>query len=108
MTDMTEEDIRREEARAAARAEELKGYSDAALSELSGIVAKELRAINVEIASRLHIEVRKVITLPCSARELESALVTHINHGLAEGIVSALPDADGNLAVFIRPLKEEK
>lgn len=107
--EMTDEDMKVEKARAGARAEELRGNSTAYLLELARVTGRELCAINTELGKRLHKDYQKVIAVPCQARDLEAALTTYMNsHGLAGGTVNLFPDENGDLAVFIRPSKEEK
>lgn len=103
------ENEKREKARAEARAKELSRSSTEYLMELAKVTGRELSAINAELNKRFGNGYQKVIALPCQVRELEMALVTYMNsHGLAGGTVNLLPDENGNLAVFIRPPKENK
>ena len=103
------ENEKREKARAEARAKELSRSSTEYLMELSKVTGRELSAINAELNKRFGNGYQKVIALPCQVRELEMALVTYMNsHGLAGGTVNLFPDENGNLAVFIRPPKENK
>ena len=104
---MTDEEMKIEKARAQARVEELRGDSTAYLLELARVTGRELCAINTELERRMHKGYQKVITVPCQARELETALTAFMNsHGYAEGLVNLFPDEDGNIAVFVRPPKE--
>ena len=106
---MTDEEMKAEKARAQARAEELRGNSTAYLLELARVTGRELCAINAELECRMHKGYQKVITVPCQVKDLESALTTFMNsHGYAEGLVNLFPDEDGNLAVFVRPPKENR
>ena len=106
---MTDEEMKIEQARAPARAEELRGNSTAYLIELARVTGRELCAINTELERRMHKGYQKVIVLPCQVQEFETALTTYMNsHGLAGGLVNMFPDENGDLAVFIRPPKEDK
>lgn len=106
---MTEEDKKADEARWAARAEELAAASDAYLVALGRDRDCELSLISAELARRVRRVYQKVIAVPCQVRELETALTTYMNsHGLADGTVNLFPDENGGLAVFIRPPKEDK
>lgn len=106
---MTDEEMKIEKARAQDRAEELRGNSTAYLIELARVTGRELCAINTELERRMHKGYQKVITIPCQVQELETALTTYMNsHGLAGGIVNLFLDENGDLAVFIRPPKEDK
>ena len=101
------ENEKREKARAEARAKELSRSSTEYLMELSKVTGREMSAINAELNKRFGNGYQKVIA--CQVRELEMALVTYMNsHGLAGGTVNLFPDENGNLAVFIRPPKENK
>lgn len=103
------EDAKREEARRADRAKELKECSTDYLVELARTHGIELCLINRELEERLHKGYQKVVGLPCQVQELETALTTYMNsHGLAEGLANVFPDDDGKLAVFVRPPKETK
>lgn len=103
------EDEKREKARAEARAKELSRSSTEYLLELAKVTGRELSAVNAELNRRFGNGYQKVIALPSQVRELEMALVTYMNsHGLACGTVNLFPDGNGNLAVFIRPPKEDK
>lgn len=105
----TDEEMKLEKARTQARVEELRGNSTAYLLELARVTGRELFAINTELERRTHKGYQKVITVPCQARELETALTTYMNsHGLAGGTVNLFPDDNGDLAVFICPPKEDK
>lgn len=106
---MTDEEMKIEKARAQGRADELRGNSTAYLIELARVTGRELCAINTELERRMHKGYQKVIVLPCQVQELEMVLTTYMNsHGLAGGIVNMFPDENGDLAVFIRPPKEDK
>lgn len=106
---MTDEEMKIEKARAQARAEELSGSSTEYLLELAKVTGRELCAINAELGRRLHKGYQKVVTIPCQVQELETELTTYMNsHGLANGVVNTFLDENGDIAVFIRPPKEDE
>ena len=79
---MTDEEMKLEKARARARAEELRGNSTAYLLELARVTGRELCAINAELERRMNKDYKKVISVTCQVKHLESALTTFMNsHG---------------------------
>ena len=92
---MTDEDEKRERLAAEERKKELKSVSDKYLMELLSITERRLHEIREELNARgiTGPQCNKLISLPCTLQELETAVHAYGDHNGFHGKVSIVLDS---------------